>query len=138
MRTRKTCYIATGLANAAQHNRLRDVLAANGWTITYDWSTHGAVAHLGQERWEEVAVNEATGATEADFVVVLLPGGRGTHVELGLALAAGKVVYLFAETEEQLLLEEKTCIFYYHPLVRRVCGDLLDLTREILAGENAR
>lgn len=87
-------YIATRLERAGDHNQLRDALGARGHEITYDWTTHGPVFRHGLARIREVAQLELEGVLAADFVVVLLPGGRGTHAELGMALATGKPVFL--------------------------------------------
>lgn len=117
------CYIATRLENHERHNAVRDALASVGIELTYDWSTHGPVWQAGAERIREVACNELNGVIEADFVVVILPGGRGTHAELGMALALGKMVYLLCETEEtnqMLRAVPETCAFYHHPLCKPV------------------
>lgn len=91
-------YIASKLENHAAHNRLRDVLAELGHQITYDWTPHGPVYGSGLDRVREVAELETKGVLDADFVVVLWPGGRGTHVELGMALAADKPVIYSSAT----------------------------------------
>ena len=51
----------------------------------------------------------------------MLPGGRGTHAELGMAIAFRKPVILIA-TDDQLLAgaDERTCAFYSHLHVERV------------------
>lgn len=81
-------YIATGLDNAAAHNRLRDLLAAQGVGLTYDWTTHGSVWQRGRAEIREVAALEADGVRHADLVIALLPGGRGTHAEIGIAIGS--------------------------------------------------
>lgn len=122
-------YIATGLERAPYATAIARILVLRGFRHTYDWAAHGSV-QASPERWAEVALAEAAGVLDADFVVVLHPGGRGTHVELGLALAGAvlsrKRAYLVGYSEKA---EARTCVFYHHPLVRRVqnVGDLLDL-----------
>lgn len=115
-------YIATKLERHADHNLVRDTMAAQGHTITYDWSTHGPVFRHGVERIREVSLLETQGVLDADLVIVLLPGGRGTHAELGMALAAGKPVILH-QLRSPLVREAnlfgatpETCAFYHHPL----------------------
>lgn len=109
-------YIATRLERHRDHNIVRDSLAGQGWEITYDWTVHGPVWRDGAERIREVSQAELTGVVEADLVVVLLPGGRGTHAELGMALAAGKPVLLHTFDESLLGASPETCAFYHHPL----------------------
>lgn len=123
-------YIATRLENAAQHNRVRDLLADMGHYLTYDWTAHGSVQDEGVERMAEVAGSEAGGVNAADLVVVLLPGGRGTHTELGMAIAHGKKVLIYAAKPEDM--GERHCAFYhigsaFKCTVRVVHGDLADL-----------
>lgn len=112
-------YIASKLENHPAHNLLRDALAVHGHEITYDWTVHGPVYRSGLARVREVAVDETKGVLDADFVVVLWPGGRGTHVELGMAIAAGKPVIFVSDVEAHHEATTETCAFYHHPLVRR-------------------
>lgn len=107
-------YIATTLGNAAAHNRLRDLLAARGHYLTYDWTAHGSVADRTPEERAEVATEELSGVECADVVFVLLPGGAGTHTEMGAALVCGARVILVATPEEA-----ERVVFYRHPLVTR-------------------
>lgn len=112
-------YIASKLENHAEHNRVRDFLNSLGHEITYDWTHHGPVYRSGLDRVREVAELETQGVIDADFVVVLWPGGRGTHVELGIALAARKPVLLITHVEAHHEATTETCAFYHHPLVTR-------------------
>lgn len=113
-------YIATSLLREAAHHVVRDALQNLGHEISYDWTSHGSVKSVSKERLEEVAVLELAGIAEADFVVVLLPGGKGTHLELGFALAKEKPIFL--HTEDPLLFElgPQTNAFYHHPGITRL------------------
>jgi hypothetical protein len=113
-------YIATRLERHADHNIVRDALAAKGNQITYDWTVHGPVWRSGEDRIREVSQLETQGVLDADVVIVLLPGGRGTHAELGMALAAGKPVILHSEDPAPFGATPETCAFYHHPLCVRV------------------
>lgn len=42
----------------------------------------------------EYAKSEFQGIIDSDVVIILLPAGRGTHIELGMALALNKKVYM--------------------------------------------
>ncbi len=111
-------YIATRLENHAAHNEVRDALTALGHQITYDWTIHGPVWRQGAKVIAKTAEAELNGVREADFVVVLLPGGRGTHAELGIALALDKPSLICAPGASPLLtVAPETCAFYWHPLV---------------------
>lgn len=130
-------YIATKLENHAEHNRLRDRLRQLGVGLTYDWTTHGPVYDRGHEGIREVAALEAGGVIAADLVVALLPGGRGTHAEIGIALGAGRPVLVVPESRADIE-GPSTCAFYHHPLVTIAAHrDLVRLAGEI-AGVLAR
>lgn len=112
-------YIATGLTNHARHNFVRDALLQIGVELTYDWTFHGPVWSQGKERIRSVSVEELKGVVDADVVIVILPGSRGTHAELGMALARRKPVLLLVNSETRHMLEAvpETCSFYHHPLI---------------------
>ena len=110
-------YIATKLENHAEHNRVRDALNLIGHEITYDWTAHGPVYRDGLARIVEVAEAETQGVLEADWVVVLWPGGRGTHVELGIALGSDKLIAFVSDVEDHHIASTETCAFYHHPQV---------------------
>ena len=86
-------YIATTITNWLNHNKVRDVLVAAGHQITYDWTVNpdqGDLRGKSDERLQEVAQEEMQGIRDADFVAVLLPGGVGTHAEIGAAYILSK------------------------------------------------
>lgn len=113
-------YIATRLENYAMHNAVRDALIAQGHEITYDWTVHGPVWRDGTERIAEVQGLERDGVAHAHVVVVLLPGGRGTHVELGMALALGKSIVLWSPSADVFTAHPDSCAFYHDPSTVRV------------------
>jgi hypothetical protein len=85
-------YVASSLENIPQVQRFVQEAQRRGHTLTYSWWLHGPVFNPCLTRLENeellrlTAEAELNGVVEADNVVVLLPGGRGTHVELGGAL----------------------------------------------------
>jgi len=83
----KSIYVASGLARAADVREVHARLRAVGYAISYDWTAHGSVQRDGPARMQEVALAESNGVVGADMTLVMLPGGRGTHVELGMAIA---------------------------------------------------
>lgn len=111
-------YIATKLENHAAHNELMNTLVNHGCTCTYDWTTHGPVFKEGLERIRHVAEKEYQGVMDADVVIVLWPGGRGTHVELGMAIAAGKQCHIVTDVDGHHEASAESCAFYHHPAVR--------------------
>lgn len=88
-------YLATGFPQADLAASIIQHLAQHGYEMTYDWTIHrpnnpnrpGTLPGV-------IAIRELDGVARGDFLVCLLPGGKGTHVELGAALAANKDVLL--------------------------------------------
>jgi nucleoside 2-deoxyribosyltransferase len=124
-------YIASKLENAESVKALANVLKTFHWEQTYDWTIHGSVKGEGKQRLKEVATNEMQGVREADVVIILMPGGRGTHAELGAANALWKQVFIWSETDELFQTDDKTCAFYWNHNVTRVCGDKFKLLEEL-------
>ena len=127
-------YIATGLPRLAEQQALAAALAVDGVELTFDWTRHGTLS--GRPR-DEVAVDEIKGIKDADLLIVLLPGGRGTHAELGAALMNGTTVFIHAADPSVLLgTDGYTCVFYDHPLAYTVFGTMDDLLVEVRAWMN--
>ncbi|HSX03603.1 MAG TPA: hypothetical protein VLG76_02615 [Rhabdochlamydiaceae bacterium] len=120
-------YIATSLSRTKDHQIVRDALKTYGHEISYDWTLHGSVKSVSKERLKEVAVLELDGVSKAEFLVVLLPGGNGTHLELGFAIAKGKRIFLHSEDPLAFELGPQTNAFYHHPDVTTILCPLADL-----------
>ncbi|MBY7144842.1 hypothetical protein KFZ56_17625 [Virgibacillus sp. NKC19-3] len=67
---------------------------------------------------------------EAAFIVVLLPGGKGTHIELGIALGRGKRVFLYSSNEE-INNVETTSTFYHLEEVEKCFGTLDKFLKQV-------
>ncbi len=120
-------YIATSLSRMIAHNLVRDALKMLGHEISYDWTLHGSVKSVSKERLREVSIRELKSVSETDFVIVLLPGGNGTHLELGFAIASGKRVFLHSEDPALFELGPQTNAFYHHPDVTCLSCPLADV-----------
>lgn len=108
-------YVATGLQNIEDAKRTVGRLVELGFSISYDWTVHGSL-HDKPESWSGSALAEQRGVSVCDALLVLLPGGRGTHVELGVALGGHRKILLVGTDEAD---RERACIFYHHPRVSR-------------------
>jgi hypothetical protein len=125
------CYIATSLLRITDHHLVRDSLTSFGYTISYDWTLHGSVKSVSIKRLQEVATFELDAIAESDFVVVLLPGGMGTHLELGFAMGKNKKIFLHSEDPSLFDLGPQTNAFYHHPSLVRLCCPLVDAATRI-------
>lgn len=113
-------YVATKLERAEVARTVIEAFRARGHEVTYDWTTHGSVWREGPDRIREVSRAEVKGVTSADVVIVCLPGGRGTHAELGIAIGFGVPVILVSA--EDPMTGPDTCAFYHHDAIRAVVG----------------
>lgn len=121
-------YIASGFSNIAKVRELSQLLKLNGYTHTYNWTdkeaeTISELAAIGEE--------EKTAITASDIVIVILPAGKGSHVELGIALAQNKKTYLFSPTDEYFEFEQ-TSTFYHLEGVNKFVGSLELFSRYLI------
>lgn len=106
-------YVAASLLDDARAQLVYDELERRGHRITYKWVSDTYSDKLPIKVQKQIAINEIIGAREADALILIAPGRRGTHVELGAALASEVPVLL-----TMVVLEEmEPHSFYHHPLV---------------------
>lgn len=118
-------YVAGGPNNAQRVADINDVLARNGHTITAP-SANAEPAH---NVLFEIAYKKVFSVTDADFVLLLLPGSYETHAELGVALASrnNKRIVLWSETGTEYANGANLCTFYHHTAVERVTSTFEEL-----------
>jgi hypothetical protein len=51
--------------------------------LTYDWTQNSRAEDIPALR--EIGEKEKAAVMESDFVIILLPAGKGSHIELGIA-----------------------------------------------------
>jgi len=124
-------YIASKLENYEQVRALAGLLKPSGWEHTYDWTTHGSIKETDVETLKSVGQKEYDGVKNADIVIVLTPQGRGTHVELGMALAMGKVIYICHEDDKYFKCDDNTSAFYWLPNVNHFVGSIEELAGKL-------
>lgn len=130
-------YVASGLENRLRAAAVMEFIRERGHEITYDWTSHGDVRAQGEARMREVSQREAQAVADAELVLALLPGGKGTHIELGAALATShnKRIFVWSETGREFGGGSDTCVFYHHPAVKTLgCefGAMLEFLKTIL------
>jgi predicted Rossmann-fold nucleotide-binding protein len=76
------------------------------------------------EDLKEIGQKEKNAVLESDFVVVILPGGKGTHIELGIALGQGKK-YMFIHQMDQLIILNRPVHFINYLKLRNVMVHLM-------------
>jgi nucleoside 2-deoxyribosyltransferase len=120
---KKSFYLSTQKDRNAEASPLLEALEANGWERTFDWAGREASS---ESEYADLAVDEIAGIRNADVVIVILPGGRGTHVEIGAALAMGKPIVLHSPNRK-VLETPYPCAFHYHPKVKLVFSEQLNV-----------
>jgi len=120
-------YIASKLENYEQVRNLADKLKSANWIHTYDWTTHGSVKESNVELLKEVGLKEYDGVKDADIVIILTPQGRGTHTELGMAIALNKQIYLCHTDNTYFKCDDNTSAFYWLPQVNQFVGNIDDV-----------
>ncbi|WP_026908430.1 nucleoside 2-deoxyribosyltransferase [Paucisalibacillus globulus] len=112
-------YIASGLDNKEKVQLVRDKLLESGHTHTYDWTKNNRAST--EEELRKIGTDERNAVLESDVVIVLLPGGKGTHTELGMAIGLEKEIYLFSSDK----LDPTTATtFYYVDGINHYDGDI--------------
>lgn len=121
-----TFYIASGVENAARVNEAAAVLTKLGHRRTYNWTLDGSVKGGAVQKKQSVARLACDGVLSASLFVLLLPGAKGTHAELGMALAKASLVssemrvLVWSETSGPFDGTDGFCVFYHHPAVERI------------------
>lgn len=106
-------YVGAAMADMFTARKLAGHLQALGHGCTFPWFDLADTAEAWTgERRALIAEKEIEGVRSADVLVLIAPGGRGMHAELGAALALRKPVILCGRP--------KFCLFYYHELVIRL------------------
>lgn len=98
-------FVASSWKNP-DHDRVVRELTTRGFNV-YDYRHPPDRApltedHMATPEWPILAARAQTKNFEAilaaDFILVCLPSGASTHVEIGFALAAGKPVFTYSHT----------------------------------------
>lgn len=122
-------YIGSGFKNVELVNEFSKKLQNHGWEHTYNWAEN-LKENETIEDLIEYSKLEQKGIEEADVVIIILPAGRGTHIELGMAIALKKKIYLYSSKKEEFDIEN-TVNFYQLPSIEKIVGEIDDAINEI-------
>ncbi|WP_163527194.1 group-specific protein [Halobacillus ihumii] len=123
-------YVASSFKNIDNVRYLSEQLKSQGYVQTYDWTQHKKVSTL--EDLKEIGQQEKNAVAESDFIVLLLPAGKGSHIELGLALGLNKRVILYSPSNE-IDNFATTSTFYQLSEVEKFIGSLDGLVEFLTA-----
>lgn len=108
------------MKNCELVNAYATLLKDNGWKQTYDW-VKNVSDDVSIEDMIKYASLEKQGIFDSDVVIIVLPAGRGAHIELGMAMALNKKIYLCSNTKEEFSIEN-TVAFYELPKIIKLVG----------------
>ena len=133
----KRFYVASSFRTLVNVWHVAQALNSKGYVNTYDWTQNASARDadtITLSDLRSIGQHEKDAVMGADVVIVLLPGGKGTHVELGIAIAQGKRTILHSPRETINNLES-TSTFYHLPELEKCHGTLNDLVDMIVNPE---
>lgn len=122
-------YIASSFTNIERVRYVSNELKSKGYIHTYDWTQNGRGASLAA--LESIGIEEKHAVIDSDVVIILLPAGKGSHIEMGIAIGTGKKVVLYS-IDKSIYDVDLTSTFYHLPEVERVVGSLDDLIKAVV------
>lgn len=120
----KKFYVASSFKNVDTVRYVSKELINKGYFQTYDWTKNERASTI--EDLKEIGERERNAVMEADLIIVLLPAGKGSHIEFGIALGQGKRIYLYSPNDEVNRFET-TSTFYHLPKVKKCNGTIDEL-----------
>lgn len=118
-------YVASSLENWQTIRNYIGRINKSGHTITYDWTTHGEMYEKREPMvapsLRTAASKELDGVCAADYLLLVLPGGCGTHFEFGVAYSLGKQIFIIDLGSSKF----RKVSFHYLPGITRV-GSLIE------------
>ncbi|MCR8847530.1 nucleoside 2-deoxyribosyltransferase [Rossellomorea sp. SC111] len=122
-------YIGSSFANKDLVRYVSDRLEQKGFIQTYDWTRNERPATV--KDLQHIGQNEKDAITDSNVVIIILPGGKGSHVELGIALGLGKRIILYSPNGEVHDFANTTT-FYHLPEVEKCSGSTEELLEYVL------
>ena len=116
-------YIASSFQNKDRVRYVSEKLKNKGYIHTYDWTNESASTI---EELVVIGQKEKNAVIKSDFIIVILPAGKGSHIELGIALGQGKKVYLYSPNMD-INHFDTTSTFYHLPEVEKCIGTVDEL-----------
>lgn len=114
-------YVASSFQNINQVRTLTNRLTQMGWQLTYDWTLNERADSA--EKLQRIGLLEKAAIEDSELVLIVLPGGKGTHVELGLAIAGKKKILLYAP-DHKIMDAEFSTTFYHLPEIEKCFGSI--------------
>lgn len=110
-------YIASSFANKEIVNQTIKSLNNLGFINTYNWTLNEKADN--KLKLKKIGLEELNAVKDADILIAILPGGKGTHIEIGIALGCNKTI-IIAYFNEELVSIENSATFYHHENVKLI------------------
>ncbi|MEW9675398.1 nucleoside 2-deoxyribosyltransferase [Lentibacillus sp. L22] len=114
-------YIASSFANKELVRYVALKLTVKGYKHTYDWTINQQAIDM--KTLKVIGEAEKRAIAACDIFILLLPAGKGSHTELGLALALEKDIYIYSPENAE---GDLAISFYYVDGVKRFHGKIDD------------
>lgn len=125
-------YVASSFKNIEMVRFVSNQLKNEGFIQTYDWTRNDKASTI--EDLKNIAYQEKNAVMESDFIIVLLPAGKGSHIELGIAFGLGKRIYIYSRNDEVNKFEI-TSTFYHLSEVHKCIGTIEELVEKVISDQ---
>ncbi|WP_409291899.1 group-specific protein [Peribacillus sp. SCS-37] len=122
-------YIASSFKNIGLVRKLAGELRAENHIHTYDWTKNSRAASFSELK--RIGEEEKQAVWESDVFILILPGGKGSHIELGMAIGQGKQIWLYSPPDDASFSPENSSTFYHLSEVQRFRGSFADFIQHI-------
>ncbi|UTH15073.1 nucleoside 2-deoxyribosyltransferase [Macrococcus epidermidis] len=110
-------YIASSFANKEIVNQTINSLNNLGFINTYNWTLNEKADN--KLKLKTIGIEELNAVKDADILIAILPGGKGTHIEMGIAIGCNKPV-LIAYFNKELISVDNSATFYHLDKVKHI------------------
>lgn len=110
-------YIASSIANKEIVNLTIKSLNNLGFINTYNWTLNEKADN--KLKLKNIGIEELNAVKDADILIAILPGGKGTHIEMGIAIGFNKPV-LIAYFNKELISVDNSATFYHLDNVKHI------------------
>lgn len=122
-------YVASSFQNMQKVRILSSKLEEIGLQQTYDWTQNEKTVINIDLR--EIGIKEKEAVKGCDLFILLLPGGKGSHTELGIAIGSGvKKIYIY--TPDSVSEDTLATTFYHLPEVEIFSGAMGELVERVV------
>ena len=117
-------FVSSSRANRDMARRTIDTFIERGWEITLNWTDDAfRQSEYTTAQMQSLATNLMHAIDTCERYVLILPGGINSHVELGIALALRKPIWIFNAGEFSMSEDDPlACAFYFAPGVKLFDG----------------